>query len=76
MCLKSDIRAAMLIQASESEVERTNENLSERLELVQGGYLGSLGVFHELHCLVCYSTVFCFDRTADSKTAPVILAHV
>jgi hypothetical protein len=41
----------MLIQASESNLLATNEDPKERLELVQGGYLGSLGVFHELHCL-------------------------
>lgn len=41
----------MLIQASETEVKLTNEDPAERLELVQGGYLGSIGVFHELHCL-------------------------
>ncbi|KAF1935604.1 hypothetical protein EJ02DRAFT_415491 [Clathrospora elynae] len=43
--------APMLIQATESEVKATNEDPAERLELIQGGYLGSLGVFHELHCL-------------------------
>jgi hypothetical protein len=42
----------MLIKSSKSEVESNNENPEERLELVEGGYLGSLGVFHELHCLV------------------------
>jgi hypothetical protein len=41
----------MLIQASEAEVIATNEDPSQRLELVQGGYLASLGVFHELNCL-------------------------
>lgn len=41
----------MLIQASASELQSTNEDPATRLELVQGGYLASLGVFHELHCL-------------------------
>ena len=41
----------MLIQASEAELLATNEDPTERLELIQGGYLASLGVFHELHCL-------------------------
>ncbi|KAF2279835.1 uncharacterized protein EI97DRAFT_456029 [Westerdykella ornata] len=41
----------MLIQTYAEEVQNNNENPEERLELVQGGYLGSLGVFHELHCL-------------------------
>jgi hypothetical protein len=41
----------MLIQASEADLLATNEDPTERLELVQGGYLASLGVFHELHCL-------------------------
>jgi hypothetical protein len=41
----------MLIHASEPELIATKEDPTERLELIQGGYLGSLGVFHELHCL-------------------------
>lgn len=41
----------MLITASKAEVEASQDDPDERLELVQGGYLGSLGVFHELHCL-------------------------
>ncbi|KAF2743339.1 hypothetical protein M011DRAFT_480908 [Sporormia fimetaria CBS 119925] len=41
----------MLIQVSASEVKDNSEEPDERLELEQGGYLASLGVFHELHCL-------------------------
>lgn len=47
----AELVAPMLIQASESELIAASEDPNERLELVQGGYLGSLGVFHELHCL-------------------------
>ncbi|ORX96236.1 hypothetical protein BCR34DRAFT_460484, partial [Clohesyomyces aquaticus] len=42
---------AMLIQASKKEVKLTSDDPEERLELINGGYLGSLGVYHELHCL-------------------------
>lgn len=42
----------MLIQASSLEVASTSDDPEQRLELVQGGYLASLGVYHELHCLV------------------------
>ncbi|KAF1994866.1 hypothetical protein P154DRAFT_539246 [Amniculicola lignicola CBS 123094] len=41
----------MLIQTSRSEVSLSNDSPEERLELVEGGYLSSLGVYHELHCL-------------------------
>lgn len=68
----AELVAPMLIHASSAELEQTNEDPSERLELVQGGYLASLGVFHELHCLRrlywhMYDDVYFANLTAQDR---------
>lgn len=62
----------MFIQASEFELVATKEDPAERLELTQGGYLGSLGVFHELHCLRrlywhMYDDIYFANMTAEDR---------
>ncbi|KAI1760779.1 hypothetical protein GGR53DRAFT_522876 [Hypoxylon sp. FL1150] len=37
--------------ASREELERAGEELDDLAELTDGGYLASIGVYHELHCL-------------------------
>ena len=41
----------MHIRVTEAELRRDNQDSVELPE--GGGYLGWLGVFHELHCVVC-----------------------
>ena len=41
-----------MIRASRKEMELSGEDPDQSVELVAGGYLASLGVYHELHCLV------------------------
>jgi hypothetical protein len=35
-----------------------NEPLDDSVQVLPGGYLASLGVYHELHCLVCIPPQF------------------
>jgi hypothetical protein len=39
--------------ASLQELARAGERLENLAELTDGGFLASIGVYHELHCLVC-----------------------
>lgn len=48
----------MYISASKAELEQSHDKPTERLELVAGGYLATLGIYHELHCLVSTRTWF------------------
>ena len=34
------------------------ESVEDSAELVEGGYLAALGVYHEIHCLVSISNLF------------------
>ena len=47
----SDLLAPMHIRVTEAELRRDNQDSVALPE--GGGYLGWLGVFHELHCVVC-----------------------
>jgi hypothetical protein len=47
------IRTALLFNATAEEMAMANEPLEDSVQLRDGGYLVSLGVYHELHCLVC-----------------------
>ncbi|KAH8896403.1 hypothetical protein GQ53DRAFT_626293, partial [Thozetella sp. PMI_491] len=40
-----------LFNASAEEVERAGESLENAAEVMMGGYLAGLGVYHQLHCL-------------------------
>ena len=42
-----------MIRASYEELAQAGESPSTAIELLDGGYLASLGVYHDLHCLVC-----------------------
>ncbi len=42
------------------------ESVEDSAELVEGGYLAALGVYHDLHCLV---------SIRDSFTVPALEAH-
>ncbi|KAK5988396.1 hypothetical protein PT974_12550 [Cladobotryum mycophilum] len=41
----------MYFNATREEIERAGESMDDIVELVGGGYVGALGVYHELHCL-------------------------
>lgn len=47
-----DTAAAVMIQASHDEMARAGEAPESSVQLSAGGYLASLGVYHDLHCLV------------------------
>jgi hypothetical protein len=44
--------AAVMIRASYDELARAGESPESSIQLQAGGYLASLGVYHDLHCLV------------------------
>jgi hypothetical protein len=44
--------SATYFNATREELERSGESLENLAELKGGGYLSSLGVYHEVHCLV------------------------
>jgi hypothetical protein len=43
---------ATFFAATEAELLRAGANVEESVKLAEGGYLASLGVYHEIHCLV------------------------
>jgi len=44
---------AMYYSASREELVKAGETIDEKtLEVTGGGYLATLGVYHELHCIV------------------------
>lgn len=47
-----------------------NESVDDAVELAEGGaYLASLGVYHELHCLVAQVALLpLFNQTTDSHS--------
>ena len=47
----TDLLSPMHIRITEAELRRDNQDSVALPE--GGGYLGWLGVFHELHCIVC-----------------------
>ena len=44
--------AGAFFNATIPEFTRAGESLENLTELTEGGYLASIGVYHELHCLV------------------------
>ncbi len=44
--------SAAYFNATLRDLERAGESLDDVTELTGGGYLASIGVFHELHCVV------------------------
>ena len=40
------------VRITEEEMLLAGENLTNSVQLVGGDYLGIMGVFHQLHCLV------------------------
>lgn len=45
-------RKATYFNTTREELERAGENLENLSELVGGGYLATIGVYHEIHCVV------------------------
>lgn len=49
----------MIFRATREEMKRAGEIVDDdTTELIGGGYLASLGVYHDLHCLVCSRLLF------------------
>ena len=48
----ADIGAASYYSATAEELIKAGESMTNLTELASGGYAASLGVYHELHCLV------------------------
>ncbi|KAF2803238.1 uncharacterized protein BDZ99DRAFT_169394 [Mytilinidion resinicola] len=46
-----DLLSSQFIRASPAELAAQHENLTHRVQLPNGDYMGSLGVWHQLHCL-------------------------
>jgi hypothetical protein len=44
--------SAVMIRASYDEMAQVGESPESSVQLSAGGYLASLGVYHDLHCLV------------------------
>ena len=51
-------------------MEQVNEEFNESVQLLDGDYLAVLGVYHQLHCLVCLSSCI---RCQGSNGKKVIL---
>lgn len=43
---------ATYFNTTQEELQRAGEKLENLTELVGGGYLATIGVYHEIHCLV------------------------
>lgn len=50
--LKLTAASAVMIRADYEEMALAGERPDNSIELFSGGYLASLGVYHDLHCLV------------------------
>jgi hypothetical protein len=44
---------ALLFNVTAAEMKLSNEPLEDSVRILAGGYLASLDVYPELHCLVC-----------------------
>jgi hypothetical protein len=57
-CIKDQLNvltkmnSAMFFNASLEELRRAGESLEGVAEVEEGGYSATIGVYHELHCLV------------------------
>ena len=56
--------AAVYFAATREELEKGGEALDNLAELIDGGYVATIGAYHELHCIVCAS--FFLPRHRDS----------
>jgi len=57
---------ALFFSASKGDMISAGESVEDSAELVEGGYLAALGVYHDLHCLV---------SIRDSFPLPALEAH-
>lgn len=48
---------ATFFRTTKEELERAGESFENIAELPEGGYVATLGVYHELHCVVSASLV-------------------
>ncbi|KAH7324818.1 hypothetical protein B0I35DRAFT_406578 [Stachybotrys elegans] len=60
----------IFFSASAEELERAGESLHNAVQMTEGGYLATISVYHELHCLrqlrwFLYSDVFYPNRTME-----------
>ena len=46
------IISGSFFSATYEELARAGETLENLAELTEGGYMASIGVYHELHCIV------------------------
>ncbi|KAJ4292408.1 hypothetical protein N0V90_009070 [Kalmusia sp. IMI 367209] len=49
--LWSDLLTGQIIRVSKEEMELQGENLTNRVQIADGDYLGTMSVWHSLHCL-------------------------
>lgn len=54
-----------MIRISEEEMKLQGENMTNRVELTDGGYLGTTSVWHSLHCLERLRKVIHIDYYRD-----------
>lgn len=52
---------AMFFAATEEELVKAAEPLDDSAKLADGGYIAALGVYHEIHCLVCSSQAIAIE---------------
>lgn len=63
-----------MINASREELLLSNDDPDQSIELVNGGYLAALGVYHELHCIVRFLHFF-FSSFSFWENCPVPLIN-
>ena len=56
-----------MISASEEELLLSQANPDTAVQVIAGGYLAALGVFHELHCLVRPPAPHSLGAKVDAK---------
>jgi hypothetical protein len=65
---------AIYFSATEEEVKSSNEDPDDTVSLIdKEGYLGTIGVYHGLHCMVSRLNLP-YETNTDKITAKIILA--
>lgn len=67
------LRKAVYFNATLQELKQAGESTQDAAELVGGGYLANLGVYHELHCVVMSTASHESSSVSDEFTATTTL---
>lgn len=52
--ISADLKATIVVamSVSKEEIEKVNKMRNSSVQFFDGGYMASLGAFHQMHCLV------------------------